>query len=285
MQENRNAGAVPLSLAAFQAPEHQPFVLPGKADGTSAALLIHGFPGTPAEMRPLAATLQQAGWTVEGLLLPGFGAQLESLSQRRHTEWILAARDAVITLRERHPHVLLVGYSMGAAVAVNVAAQFQQLDGLVLIAPFWQLGTRWQNALWPLFKLLVRQFRPFAKADFNDPQVQRDIRNFMPAADFADPATQQALRAFSVPVSLLEELRQVGRAAYQCAADITVPTLIVQGTQDEIVTPAQTQRLAQRLTASMQYIEVAANHHLIRLDNQGWPQLERQLVQFATQFV
>jgi len=44
----------PESLLPYNTPEHQPFTL---GDGSAVALLIHGFPGTPAEVRPLAEAL------------------------------------------------------------------------------------------------------------------------------------------------------------------------------------------------------------------------------------
>jgi alpha-beta hydrolase superfamily lysophospholipase len=69
--------AIPQALLAFQGPEHLPFLWPG---GQPAALLVHGFPGTPAEMRPLGEALHQAGWTAQGILLPGFA--LRGLDRR-----------------------------------------------------------------------------------------------------------------------------------------------------------------------------------------------------------
>lgn len=49
----------------FQEKEFEPFKWPG---GEPAALLVHGFPGTPAELRSLGKSLHLSGWTVEGLL-------------------------------------------------------------------------------------------------------------------------------------------------------------------------------------------------------------------------
>ena len=54
----------------FDGSEHRSFLWKGS---DSAALLVHGFPGTPAEMRPLGTVLRNAGWTVRGLMLPGLG--------------------------------------------------------------------------------------------------------------------------------------------------------------------------------------------------------------------
>jgi esterase/lipase len=72
-------------LKVFQGEQHADFLI---ECGEPAALLVHGFPGTPAEMRPLSPILHSAGWTPRGLLLPGSGAQIDSLVQRTAQEWI-----------------------------------------------------------------------------------------------------------------------------------------------------------------------------------------------------
>ena len=46
---------------AFEAPEHQSYLWPG---GQPAALLLHGFPGTPAGTRALGQVPHAAGWSV-----------------------------------------------------------------------------------------------------------------------------------------------------------------------------------------------------------------------------
>ena len=53
------------TLGLFQEAKHEPFFWP--AEGP-AAVLVHGFPGTPAEMRPLAKSLHERGWTTAGPL-------------------------------------------------------------------------------------------------------------------------------------------------------------------------------------------------------------------------
>ena len=87
-------------IAAFQGEEHQAFMLSG---GRPAALLIHGFPGSPAEMRPVGEALHNAGWTTQGLLLPGFGPDIASLERRRLEDWQAAVAKAMARLRQDHP--------------------------------------------------------------------------------------------------------------------------------------------------------------------------------------
>jgi hypothetical protein len=79
------------AIEFFSGAEHAAFRLDG---GAPAALLLHGFLGTPAEMRGLAGALNRQGWTAEVPLLPGFGSDVATLTERRCMEWLDAVEAA-----------------------------------------------------------------------------------------------------------------------------------------------------------------------------------------------
>lgn len=243
-------------LQIFGGPEHRPFRWEGER---GYLLLVHGFLGTPADLRPLGEALHREGWTVEAPLLPGFGPDLESLPGRRWEEW----RDCLRHLwdREGRRPRFLLGYSMGGALALILAAE-RPPDGLVLLAPFWSVGG-WGLALaWPLLRVLRRRWRPFARADFQDPQLRDALRQVAPGADLDDPALQGALRSLAVPFRLFDELRALGRHAYRVAPHVLSPTLVLQGTEDTLVRREWTRRVAMRLGGPVRYREVWAGHDL-----------------------
>jgi carboxylesterase len=264
-------------LNPFQGDEHQPFCWNG---GQPAALLVHGFPGTPAEMRPLGAALHRAGWTVYGPLLPGFGPQIETIFERDYTEWIAAVETTLAELQQKHQPVLLVGHSLGAAVSIQAAARSSP-DALVLTAPFWQLGEWWQRWIGLLLKPFFRQVRPFKNADFSDPEVRRGVFNFLPDIDLDNPAIQQELRDFSIPLRIFEQLARAGQNAYRVAPQVNVPTLIIQGNQDETVPASRTHRLLRRLPGLVRFEEINTGHDLIRAEDPGWPDVEQAVLNFA----
>jgi carboxylesterase len=274
-----------INFQPFQGEEHRSFHWTG---GKPAAVLIHGFPGTPAELRPLGQALHQAGWTVSGPLLPGFGADLESLPRRQAWEWIEAVKQTVAELHSRHDPVILIGYSMGAALAVQAAASMAAVakppSGLVLLAPFQRLGSRWQQFVGFFMKPFLRQMRPFKKADFSDPKVREGLTNFFAGIDLEDPLTQQYVRELTVPVSLLEQIQRVGQTASRLAKEITVPALILQGIQDDVVDPQGTRKLLQRLPSPVQYAELVGGHDLLDPDRPTWPQVEQIVLNFANSF-
>ena len=100
-------------------------------------------------MRPLGLNLRDLGWTVNGLRLPGFGDDIGTLHQRRFSDWTGAVTASVLKLQQDHEAILVIGYSMGGALALHAALD-HRITGLVLLAPFWSLGERWLDLFWPL---------------------------------------------------------------------------------------------------------------------------------------
>ena len=192
--------------------------------GDHAALLLHGFPGTPAEMRPLGTVLRDAGWTVHGLMLPGLGADIATLEQRSVLDWSKAANNAMAELKRQHAVVLLVGYSMGGALALHTALE-QRPTGLVLLAPFWSFGEGWLRILWPVVNLLFRRVKPLRHADFSALDVRRALQRMYKNIDLDDPHIQQALRQTTVSLASIAQVRQLGHSAYERAAKIDAPNL------------------------------------------------------------
>ena len=110
--------------------------------------------------------LRDAGWTVHGLMLPGLGADFASLEERTFQDWADAATHAMVELKRKHSVVILVGYSMGGALALHTALE-QRPAGLVLLAPFWSFGEGWLRILWPVVNFLFRRVKPLKYADFS----------------------------------------------------------------------------------------------------------------------
>lgn len=279
MNKKNNSQFDPLvrSLRLFEGQQHEPFYW---EDAPQTALLIHGFMGTPLELRPLASELYQAGWTVQGLLLPGFGAQFDTLFTRQWTEWTNATHRAVKELQSEQRSVVVIGYSMGASVAINVAAE-TAVDGLVLIAPFWRLGSNGQRVIWQIFKRLVPQMQLFKKADFSDPRINEFFSKTIPELDVTDPQVQHTIRQLRVPARFIDQIIGLGQAAKQASAKMSVPTHIVQGTKDEAVPLKLTRQLLQRFPGPVAYEEIEADHGLIECHNPGFNQMTHSVLSFV----
>ena len=55
--------------------------------------------------------------------MPGFGQDIARLKNVRAEDWLAAAREAWLQTREGAEHTTLIGFSMGGAVALRLAAE------------------------------------------------------------------------------------------------------------------------------------------------------------------
>ncbi|MBM4264649.1 MAG: alpha/beta fold hydrolase [Deltaproteobacteria bacterium] len=248
--------------------------------GDHAAVLFHGFPGTPAEMRPLGTVLWKAGWTVHGVMLPGLGADIATLEERSFKDWTQTAKRTVDEVKKRHRTVILIGYSMGGALALHTALE-QRLAGLILLAPFWSFGEGWLRILWPFIRVLFRHVTPLKHADFTAREVRQPILRMFQNIDLDNPQTQQALRRITLSSKSIAQVHKLGRSAYQRASRINVPTLIIQGAQDKVVRPEYTSILLSRLPNRPLCQHVDATHDLIDPQQVAWKTIESSLLKFA----
>ncbi|MDE2838624.1 MAG: alpha/beta fold hydrolase [Chloroflexota bacterium] len=268
------------SLPLFTEDEHQPFRKSARGAMRGAALLVHGFPGTPADMRLLAASLASAGWDVDAPLLPGFGPQIITLPRRRYAEWRDVVVERVRSLREEHSRVIVLGHSLGAAVSV-VAARREAADGYVLLAPYWRFGGPMSHMLWPLLRFFFKRWRPLRRADFADERIRNGLLAIIPDLQIDDPAVQAELRAFVVPTQLLSELRRLGIAAGREVRHLHAPTLVVQGIRDSLVKPDDTSRLVERLPSLRRYEKVDGSHSLPLPEGGAWERVSQAVLRFA----
>jgi carboxylesterase len=267
-----------LPFKPFQAPEHQPFYLQG---GSPAALLVHGFPGTPLEMRATAEALHELGFTTRGILLPGFGTEIETLPAKTVQDWLDAVLSALTDLRRTHAPLVLVGNSMGAALSLAAAAQIR-VDGLILYAPFWKFpGPLWASL--PLLRRVLPRVKPMRimKPDFNNSQFREGLLEFLPGIDIDDPAIRAQIIDFALPVGLFDEIRKAGQIGYRAVPRQTAPTLILQGRDDHLVRPMLTRANLMRYPVPVAYAEFPGGHDLYDPSRPAWNAVREQVRLFS----
>jgi pimeloyl-ACP methyl ester carboxylesterase len=153
-----------------------------------------------------------------------------------------------------------------------------------MLAPFWRLTLLegWRRALWPVLRIIFRETKPFKNLDFDDPQVREGMADFLPDVDLDDPEVREAIRKQTVPARILDQLRDLGRSAYRNAPQAKVPTLILQGMEDELVAPEQTRTLLQQMPCPLTYHEFIANHDLLNPRGEHWPMIRKHVFTFLS---
>jgi len=266
---------------AFKDEKHQSIHINGN---DVDLLLIHGFPGTPYEMRPIADIGKNLGWTVRAPLLPGFGQEIDTLPEKTADDWYGAVKSAYHDLSQQNNTIIVIGLSMGGALAIRLASE-KKVDALILLAPFWTLDhILWQGL--PLIRRVIPRFKPFRlfKPDFTDPNFRRNVLDFLPSADLDDPQTQQAISEFEIPVNMLNEVRLIGEKAGQVIDKVTCSTMVIQGTKDELVTTERTKKLISKMSITPKTFFVDGEHELTVTENAVWGDIEAEIRVFLEQW-
>jgi carboxylesterase len=206
------------------------FAVDGSGPG---CLLLHGFTGTPAEMRPIADRLAARGYSVRAPLLPGHGTRVEDLGSTRWPEWFAAAEASFDELGERSAALAVVGLSMGALLALHLACQrARQVRAVVALAPAIRLREQRsaESALWMRF--LPRLPRRFEIV----PKRRKD-----PVAARITPAYDE------IPLRALASMVELQRVVRTELPLVIAPALVLAGDVDETVAPTAAEEVERAL--------------------------------------
>jgi carboxylesterase len=186
-------------------------------EGAPGVLLLHGFGDTPQTLALLARKLHKSGYSVYAPLLPGHGRNMEAFEKSRATDWISAAKSALVQMRSRHDSVSIVGLSMGGALAALLAAEFHDIPALILIAPY--LG-------------MPRMLRLAASTYWLWGRLVGEV-NARDPRSIHDPIEREKNLAYGAVTGRgLFELWKVVRLARKSLARVETPTLIIQSRED-----------------------------------------------------
>ncbi|HUY57339.1 MAG TPA: alpha/beta fold hydrolase [Candidatus Micrarchaeaceae archaeon] len=225
---SRDRGPLPADRIA-------PYWLPGDQRGV---LLLHGFAGTPPEMRPLGDELAQRGFTVFAPLLSGHGTSPEELEQTSYPDWIRSANEALNQLQARCRYVGLAGQSMGATLALHLAATRPEPRAIVAQAGFLQLSD-WRIKLLPVVRHLVRWHTPSSEVDLYD-----------------QTAIDQLYSYGRRPTRAIDQLAKLGRLVESELPAVFRPLLLLQGGRDSVVNPANADRIISRVSSEVRSLRI-----------------------------
>jgi carboxylesterase len=239
-------------------------VLPGAepfaADaGPLGVLLLHGFGGSPGSLRTVAEWFVAQGATVRLPRLPGHGTSFEDLAAIRWGAWSDEAHAALDELVGRSRRVGVLGHSMGAALALHLAAtRPDDVAALALANPY--LRDR-RLMLVPVGRLVLR----------STSAGHTDSRNGV-----TDPGRYER-RPVPAIVTLRAFLRHVDRELPRVRA----PIAIFNSAVDHEIPPGSAERILARVSSDRTERVVCPNsYHALPLDHDAPMLCERSLAFF-----
>jgi len=135
-----------------------------KKNGHIGVVLVHGFTGSPAAMRPWAEFLNARGYSVRVPLLPGHGTKPADLNKVQWPEWPAKVKAEIAELNKHCSKIFVAGLSMGGGTTLHVASELgDQLTGIILVNPMIHV-----RGVSPTLAFVVSRLVKFGKSVGND---------------------------------------------------------------------------------------------------------------------
>jgi carboxylesterase len=213
--------------------------------GPVGALLLHGFTGSPASMRPMGEWLAQQGVSTMGPRLAGHGTSWEELDTTGWQDWEREAEQALTDLGSRCPDVVVVGLSMGGAMALHLAVKHaDRLRGVAVVNPDVR---RPALALAPVVRLFTRTTKG----------VGNDIKK---------PGQDEVVYE-RVPLRAATQLGKLYRTVQGELPRLRLPLLVFSSREDHVAKPSNARYVMQRAgSPSKELVPLHNSYHVATLD-------------------
>lgn len=226
-----------------------PFDL-GPSNASTAVLVLHGFTGSPWEVRPLAESLAARGFFVRAPRLPGHGTTPEDLLWVTWRDW-LATAEAGFESLARFERVCVAGLSMGGLLGLLLAERHPtRLSKLVAMAPVMRVRQRLGRALEALGPGVIRGATWLTKkgTDLEDETAR---------------ANAPVLERY--PLARLFDLFELQRLAKRAAPRVSTPTLIAAAVHDHVVDFSSIEALHRDVVGS-RFLVLQRGFHILPQD-------------------
>jgi carboxylesterase len=235
------------------------------AGSKTGFLLIHGLTGTPIELRYISNGLARAGFTVSVPQLAGHCGTLEDLK-----DWYQSAEDALVELRKTCDLVIVGGLSMGAVLALRLAAEHPDtVNGATLFAPTFKFdgwSMPWYARLfelvndnWTADKFLFTEREPYGIKNVR-------FREFVMNAIHSDDSSQAGLPG--TPGRSLLQFRYLTKSVNRVLGLIRQPTLVLHPREDDRASLSNAEHLQRNLGGRVTTVVLEDCYHVVTLDQQ-----------------
>ena len=244
----------------------KPFLLRGKSKNTGV-VLIHGYMAAPLEVKALANYLSRMGIWVYVLRLKGHGTSPDDLALRSYHDWIESVEKGYALMQCLCRRVIIGGFSMGAGLALELAARINSMAGVFAVSPPMQL----QDSSSKMAPAVDVWNRWMTKIHMEGPKKEF----------FENNPENPHINYLRNPIAGVRELYRLMDVVEKGLADIDAPALVVQSQKDPVVDPEGSKKVFEKIgTEDKKYVLFNFKRHGILL-GKGADRVHRVIGEFV----
>lgn len=223
----------------------EPFFFEG---GEVGVLLIHGFSGSPPEMKLLGEYLSKKGLTVSGVRLAGHGETPEEFARTTWMDWVESASLAAEELKKRCRIVFCAGLSMGGAITFYLSRRHAFSGIMTLSAPADIRDFKFK--LVPLAAKFIKFITMPEDNDLTDKEAIKHVRCYK-----------------RLPLACVKSFYEFHQLSKKDIPNVTTPILIMHGLKDRALSPENAKYLYAHVGSKDKKIVLLENSgHAITVD-------------------
>lgn len=203
-------------------------------------LIIHGFGGGLHEIETIAEYLSHKDYIVACPRLKGHTGNRKDMRRAKYNDWLDSAEIELLKLKQKADSIVIIGFSMGGLIAVNLACKYDIKAIVTINTPifYWNLNRVFLNLASDIKNKKADNFQRYMNAKRNSPA--KSMVNF--------------LKLLNITKSKLTK--------------VTCPFLIIQAKDDDTVKVKSVYYIYNNINSKIKYIKFYENGgHLILKSN------------------
>lgn len=207
----------------------------------TACLLIHGVAGGRYQVKRLEEYLNNKGIHAESITVKGHEASRKELSDSKYYEWLADANQKYLNLAEQYRRVIVIGFSMGGLLTLNLAKRHKPTGFVLVNCPIYCVD---------IPNVCRKVARDFKERDF------KNIRRYFSADN--------------IPLKTLGELKKLLEHTKRQLMEIDAPALVLQCKDDDVVVPKSAAYIFDHIASEqkkLKHYEMGGHHIFTENEN------------------
>lgn len=150
-------------------------------------LIIHGFAGGTFQVQALADYLNKNGYITSCPKLKGHTGNSKDMKTANYRDWIASAEEELIRLMKKTDKIVIIGFSMGGLIAMNLACKYDIKAIVTINTPiyYWNLKRVFLNIYDDIKKRRLNYIKRYIQAKKASPMIS--MINFLKLLNSTKP--------------------------------------------------------------------------------------------------